>query len=422
VPVRLHSNGTRDWKGVGVESSLRLNAAQYAAVNRFYRRELTNAAAIEQIVRDTQREVGAGTFSGWQFKMKTEDSLCRKVAGELRNGANLEAVLGNIKDIHRFTVSENPQYFVDTVQRYQAAFANKNLNQIKETNTFAVLTYKGINTVQEGNVSGSQTSGNSAQSSGSNGSRAAKASLDAIAESTRAEFTFRDQNNKRYRFEMQFHTPASLAVKEAIHPIYEAQRALTNDPGGHVHNALNHMLYRTYEVNNIRMPARIEEIGNFLAPGSRPSTPASADWQVAEALVSQQLGRAFQLERVAPSETFSNSSMNAMVSSFSNSMSLANTNRSSSSSSSEDGLSGVVGLAMDVASQPRRGPSLQSPVSYSSYQYSTGPGQYGSSSSTNPGLQQQSQNPYGAPVGSQNRTPAYTVSYSTVPRRPASPK
>jgi hypothetical protein len=417
VPVRQHRDGTKDWKGTGVESSLRLNAAQYRAVHRMYRREEQNAGVIEGILRATQRDVGTGTFSGWQFKMKTEDSLCRKVAGELRNGVALDTILGNIKDIHRFTIMEDPQYYTDTVQRYQNAFADQRLTQIKETNTWAVLTYKGINTVQEGSLSGSQTSG---YSTGSTGSRAAKASLDAIAESSGAEFTFRDQHNNRYRFEVQFHTPASLAVKDAIHPIYEAQRALTNDPGGRVHNALNHMLYRTYEVNNIMMPARIEEIGNFLAPGSRPSTPASGEWRAAEALVSQQLGREFRLERVAPSETFTNSSMNALASSFSNSMSLANTNRSNSSSSSEDGLSGIVGLAVDVAGQPRH---LQSPVSYTPSQYGTGPMQYSASSSSNPGLQQQSGNPYGAPVGSQNRTVGgYNVLYSNVPRRPASPR
>ena len=121
-------------------------------------------------------KANGGELLGLQYRLKTTGSLKRKIATSPEKH--------NINDALRYTISFDEQHFTQGAQNTMASLKAQGYTQVKFSNTFKPgKSYMGIN------------------------------------------ITYRTPEG--YEFELQFHTPASFQMKDAVnHPLYEKQRVL----------------------------------------------------------------------------------------------------------------------------------------------------------------------------------------------------
>ena len=143
---------------------------------------------VSALLRSLER--GGTRLAGFDFRLKGSASLARKIrADAAMAGATEESASGLIHDVLRYTFTADTGDFSDEFKRIRAALEAAGYNMVKVKNTlqFERQAYRGVNT----------------QVSTPDG----------------------------YVFELQFHTPESLEVKESLnHPLYErARRQETGD-------------------------------------------------------------------------------------------------------------------------------------------------------------------------------------------------
>jgi len=188
------------------------------------------AAAAEPAITATMEKVSekvGGKMAGLEFRLKTEESLARKIdANAVKYGGDREEAAANISDANRYTMTFEPQGYsngiVEAVRDLENEGYSLNVkNYWNEDNP-----YKGVNVA-----------------------------------ATAPDGT---------KFELQFHTPESLDVKEnALHGLYEQFRAAPDESTRlDLHNQMVAISAQTV------VPSGIEQLSASFSPIAEPYAPA----------------------------------------------------------------------------------------------------------------------------------------------------
>lgn len=160
---------------------------QYEESERTAQELIDKHAASEKLVTPDlialQEGIG-GELAGLEYRLKGRDSLARKLRDEVRDmpGATVAQAADNMYDVLRYTYRIPEGRYTAGFNAAQRALQQRGYQIVRIKNTWSSPGYKGINTVV----------------------RAPDGTL----------------------FELQFHTPLSLATKEPGHRLYEAWRVL----------------------------------------------------------------------------------------------------------------------------------------------------------------------------------------------------
>jgi hypothetical protein len=171
------------WRGKGGRT---LDAASNAEIDVGYARirEVGENVIVPAILR-IAAEDPTRTLAGFDQRIKGEDRLKEKVADRMRSkGRSATETLAQISDIVRFTFTYRETAYADGVRKDLGRLEAAGFTQVERRNTWASDQYKGINTQWLEPQSG-------------------------------------------VRFEVQFHTQASLEAKELTHQAYERIRSVT---------------------------------------------------------------------------------------------------------------------------------------------------------------------------------------------------
>lgn len=154
-------------------------------------KDLVSAAAkrepeITKALQDTVAGIPGAELIGLEHRLKTEESLARKIRNDsVEGGMTPEQAASKMYDVNRYTISNNEQNLTATVKTTISNMEGQGYEVMRVKNTLGNpnAEYRGINMVVKANDGG--------------------------------------------LFELQFHTPRSLEVKEVNHKIYEQQRQST---------------------------------------------------------------------------------------------------------------------------------------------------------------------------------------------------
>jgi hypothetical protein len=171
------------WRGKGGRT---LDAARNAEIDLGYARirevgeNVIGPAILRVAAEDPTR-----TLAGFDRRIKGEDRLKEKITDRMRSkGRSATEALAQISDVVRFTFTYGENAYADGVRKDLGRLEAAGFTQVERRNTWASDQYKGINTQWLEPQSG-------------------------------------------VRFEVQFHTQASLEAKELTHQAYERIRTVT---------------------------------------------------------------------------------------------------------------------------------------------------------------------------------------------------
>jgi hypothetical protein len=171
------------WRGKGGRT---LDAASNAEIDVGYARirEIGESVIVPAILR-VAAEDPTRTLAGFECRIKGEDRLKEKVFDRMRTkGRSAGETLAQISDVVRFTFTYAETAYADGVRKDLERLRAVGFTQVERRNTWSSDQYKGINTQWLERRSG-------------------------------------------VRFEVQFHTEASLEAKELTHHAYERIRSIT---------------------------------------------------------------------------------------------------------------------------------------------------------------------------------------------------
>ena len=171
------------WRGKG---GRRLDAASNAEIDLGYARirEVGENVIAPAILR-VAAEDPTRCLAGFDRRIKGEDRLKEKVSDRMRSkGRSATGALAQIADVVRFTFTYHETAYSDGVRKDLERLETAGFTQVERRNTWTSDQYKGINTQWLEPRSG-------------------------------------------VRFEVQFHTQASLEAKELTHQAYEHIRIMT---------------------------------------------------------------------------------------------------------------------------------------------------------------------------------------------------
>lgn len=139
----------------------------------------------EQVTADLKEAVGqsGSVDAGLPFRVKGRGSLARKIHDKsIKKGLTMQEYSSQVTDVLRFTDVSSVDGLTDSFMQTKGALEAKGYRMIECTNTFPDMNapYRGINTLVN--------------------------------------------TPDGYTFELQFHTPQSLEIKEINHEMYEIQR------------------------------------------------------------------------------------------------------------------------------------------------------------------------------------------------------
>ncbi|MGW8981358.1 ATP nucleotide 3'-pyrophosphokinase [Streptomyces parvus] len=185
-PAAAGASDDGGWKG---EGGLALSAADNSKVDAYADRAKNAERSISVDVR-TAALASGGELVGFDHRLKTPDSLKRKVATSLKEHPeqNVDTVLRGLSDAVRYTLQWPEGTYTDGVSTASAPLSAWGNNSTKWSNTWGRSSgYKGLNTGWRAPGSGQL-------------------------------------------FEVQFHTPASKHAQEVTHLLYEEQRLPSTTP------------------------------------------------------------------------------------------------------------------------------------------------------------------------------------------------
>lgn len=171
------------WRGKGGRT---LDAARNTEIDAGYARirEVGENVIAPAILR-VAAEDPTRTLAGFDRRIKGEDRLKEKITDRMRSkGRSATEALAQITDVVRFTFTYRETAYADGVRKDLGRLEAAGFTQVERRNTWASDQYKGINTQWLEPQSG-------------------------------------------VRFEVQFHTQASLEAKELTHQAYERIRSVT---------------------------------------------------------------------------------------------------------------------------------------------------------------------------------------------------
>ena len=155
-------------------------------------------------------------LSGLEFRLKGQQSLARKIRTDsYKDVVTEQEAADGIHDVLRYTYSLQAESFADEFARIRAALEKAGYTVVKVKNTLkdTGVTYRGVN----------------------------------------CQFETPDG----FKFELQFHTPESLALKEnELHKLYEEARLPDTDPKRRAE-----LVQRMIELSDgLTTPPNIEEV------------------------------------------------------------------------------------------------------------------------------------------------------------------
>ena len=171
---------------------------------------------ITKFLKDVSNSENSELF-GLDYRIKTKESLIRKIISDSKEKAiPIKETTNQINDILRYTMINDDESFTYKYFKIIEKMKEKGYNIVRVKNTFVDgVTYKGINTLV--------------------------------------------QTKSGDIFELQFHTPKSIKVKEDdLHKIYEKQRLLDKDKDKKKWDSLTEEMIQIS--NTIPIPKNVERI------------------------------------------------------------------------------------------------------------------------------------------------------------------
>lgn len=166
------------------------------AAQRLFRQSAEAESAVSATLQDVASRTG-GTLEGYAFRLKMPNRIAEKIQTDVLDGrGGVTAVSEGINDALRYTLRFSPEQYADGVRIALTEIRSRGGTILNEKN-FWTKEY----TVQEDGAD-----------SGYRGYHA----------------IIRDRSGGRY--ELQFHTAETLAVKEPSHNLYEIQRQASTGP------------------------------------------------------------------------------------------------------------------------------------------------------------------------------------------------
>jgi len=172
------------WRGDG---TLRLTAGESEAVGRLFAGAKGAEPGLTAAMKDVTAGLDGAHLEGLDFRLKTPESLLRKVATAVEQHGDLGRALTESKDTVRYTVSSTPSTYTGDVRAVVSDLQGRGYEPVKWKNTWGNDGYQGINSFWRDPASGT-------------------------------------------RFEVQFHTPESFDLKMSTHDLYETARVPGVDP------------------------------------------------------------------------------------------------------------------------------------------------------------------------------------------------
>ena len=171
---------------------------------------------ITKFLKDVSNSENSELF-GLDYRIKTKESLIRKIISDSKEKAiPIKETTNQINDILRYTMINDDESFTYKYFKIVEKMKEKGYNVIRVKNTFVDgVTYKGVNTLV--------------------------------------------QSKSGDIFELQFHTPESIKVKEnELHKLYEKQRLLNKDKDKKKWDSLTEEMIKIS--NTIPIPKNVERI------------------------------------------------------------------------------------------------------------------------------------------------------------------
>lgn len=171
---------------------------------------------ITKFLKDVSNSENSELF-GLDYRIKTKESLIRKIISDSKEKAiPIKETTNQINDILRYTMINDDESFTYKYFKIIEKMKEKGYNIVRVKNTFVDgVTYKGVNTLV--------------------------------------------QSKSGDIFELQFHTPKSIKVKEDdLHKIYEKQRLLDKDKDKKKWDSLTEEMIQIS--NTIPIPKNVERI------------------------------------------------------------------------------------------------------------------------------------------------------------------
>lgn len=171
---------------------------------------------ITKFLKDVSNSENSELF-GLDYRIKTKESLIRKIISDSKEkGITAKETTNQINDILRYTMINDDESFTYKYFRIVEKMKEKGYNVIRVKNTFVDgVTYKGINT---------------------------------LVKSKSGDI-----------FELQFHTPESIKVKEnELHKLYEKQRLLDRNKDKKKWDSLTEEMIKIS--NTVPIPKNVERI------------------------------------------------------------------------------------------------------------------------------------------------------------------
>jgi hypothetical protein len=207
------------WRGKGGRT---LDAASNAEVDRGYARirevgeNVIGPAILRVAAQDPTR-----TLAGFDCRIKGKDRLKEKVFDRMRTkGRSAVETLAQISDVVRFTFIYAETAYADGVRKDLERLGAVGFTQVERRNTWSSDRYKGINTQWLEPQSG-------------------------------------------VRFEVQFHTQASLEAKELTHQAYERIRTITESTPEVDRETAELRQFQLRANSNIPIPPGVSDIDDY---------------------------------------------------------------------------------------------------------------------------------------------------------------
>lgn len=147
---------------------------------------LAKAQAIEPVVTQTLKSLQTDSrhLAGLEYRLKSRESLLRKIMSDVKVRGTKLNTKKKVNDVLRYTFESDAMYFVDNFADIRSSLEGLGYKFVRVKNTLKdkSAVYRGVNT--------------------------------------------QVKTPDGYTFEIQFHTPQSLAIKEKNHVLYEQARVL----------------------------------------------------------------------------------------------------------------------------------------------------------------------------------------------------
>lgn len=220
-PVAQADGGSSRGKG-----GRRLDAASNAEIDLGYARirEVGENVIAPAILR-VAAEDPTRSLAGFDRRIKGEDRLKEKISDRMRSkGRSATEALAQIADVVRFTFTYHETAYTDGVRKDLERLETAGFTQVERRNTWTSDQYKGINTQWLEPRSG-------------------------------------------VRFEVQFHTQASLEAKELTHQAYEHIRTITESTPTTERETAELRLFQQWANSAIPIPPGVSDIDDY-PPGA----------------------------------------------------------------------------------------------------------------------------------------------------------